>query len=44
VPLKAFLAAAAVAAIVVGFALPAPHGGHAAAHARSQIATIDLAH
>jgi hypothetical protein len=42
--LKAFLAAAAVAAVVVGFALPAPHSGHADAHARSQIATIELSH
>ncbi len=42
--LKAFLAVAAVAAIVVGFALPAPRGAHADAHARSQIPTLELNH
>ena len=39
-PLKAFLAAAAVAAVVVGFVLPASRGEHAPAH--SQISTIEL--
>jgi hypothetical protein len=42
--LKAFLAVAVAVAIVVGFVLPAPHAGHAAAHARSQIQTIELSH
>jgi hypothetical protein len=40
--LKAVLAAVVAAAIVIGFALPAPHGGHAAA--RSQLQTIELSH
>jgi hypothetical protein len=40
--LKAVLAAVAVAAIIVGFALPGPHGGHA--EGRSQFQTIDLRH
>jgi hypothetical protein len=39
--LKAFFAAAAAAAIVVGFALPAPHADDHA-QARSQIATLEL--
>ena len=39
--LKAILAVVAAAAIVVGFALPTLHGGHA--EAKSQIATIELA-
>ena len=41
-PLKAFLAVAAIAAVVVGFALPAPHASQADAHARSQVETIEL--
>jgi len=42
--LRAVLAAVAAAAIVIGFALPAPHGDHADAEARSQIQTIELNH
>ena len=38
--LKAAIAAVAAAAIVIGFALPAPRGGHA--EARSQIQTIEF--
>jgi hypothetical protein len=37
---KAFLAALAALAMVVGFALPASHGGQA--EARSQIETLQL--
>ena len=40
--LKAVLAAVAAAAIVIGFALPSPHAGHAEAH--SQFQTLDLKH
>jgi hypothetical protein len=38
--LKAILAAAAAAAIVVGFALPGPHASQA--EPRSQFSTIEL--
>jgi len=40
--LKAVLAVVAAAAIIVGFALPAPHAGHA--EARSQLQTLELNH
>jgi len=39
-PVKAFLALAALAAVAIGFALPAPH--HAEAQQVAQIQTIDL--
>lgn len=39
-PVKAFFALAALAAIAVGFALPAPH--HAEAQQVAQVQTLDL--
>ena len=40
--LKAVLAVIAAAAIIIGFALPGPHAGHA--EARSQIQTLEFSH
>lgn len=39
-PVKAFIALAALAAVAIGFALPAPH--HAEAQQVAQIQTIEL--
>ncbi len=38
--LRAFLVAAAVVAIAVGFALPVPQDGQAAAHSRIETLTL----
>jgi hypothetical protein len=40
--LKAFIAAAALAAVLVGLALPVPHKGDAGHPAKSAFATIEL--
>ena len=42
--IKAFFAAAALAAILVGLALPTPNHGSAQAQGRSQFSMIEIGH